>query len=119
MKYSFIICFLQILNYAAIDIYFAYHENQDFCINHVERVVDGTVIHCTSFMILLANINVNLTDVELFLRITSFLTLLFSLTYVRDIFTKTWKYYLERSPTYGTFSVIMEHLPSKNDLNDH
>ena len=69
-------------------------------------------------MILLANIAPDLTTVELILRLTSYLTLLVSLVYVRDTFTKTWKYYKERTTTYGTFSALLEHIPPKNDLKE-
>lgn len=64
-------------------------------------------------MVLLAEIAEEITNAELVLRITSFLTLLFCLVYVRDTFTKTWMYYDERETSYADFSVVVENLPTK------
>ena len=112
------ILLLQILNYSVMDIYFAVVENESFCVHGQARTVNGAQVTCSSFMVLLANIGPDLTTVELILRLTSYLTLLVSLIYVRDTFTKTWKYYKERTTTYATFSVLMEHFPPKNELKE-
>ena len=70
-------------------------------------------------MVLLSNISSSLTTDEHIIRLTSFLTLLVMLIYIRDHFTKTWMYYDERYTTYGDFSILIEKIPSKNELKDH
>ena len=50
------------------------------------------------------------------MRISSFVTLLFSLIYLRDHFTKTWRYYAERETTYSNFSIFLEGLPKRDIL---
>jgi hypothetical protein len=107
------------MNYSAIDIYFAVVDNDAFCLQYIPRIANGQEVECTSFMVLLANINPSLTTVELILRGTSFVTLLASMIYLRDIFTKSWNYFNEREVTYGTFSILMEHLPGKENLSGH
>lgn len=108
-----IILLMQILNYSIMELYLSINENYEFCINGVHKVVHGEEVICTSFMVLFSNINTQLTGVELVLRGTSFFTLLASLVYVRDVFTKTWMYYDERKKTYANFSILIEQLPEK------
>jgi hypothetical protein len=47
-------------------------------------------------MVLLSNISFIVATDEHIVRLTSFLTLLVALVYVRDNFTKTWMYFDER-----------------------
>ena len=69
-------------------------------------------------MILLSTIDLHLTTEEHILRISSFVTLLIALIYMRDHFTKTWRYYDERETTYANFAIFMENLPSKAELQE-
>ena len=105
-----------IVNYTAIELYFSIKSNFDFCNNHATRDVHGHAVHCTSFMILLSTIDLHLTTEEHILRISSFVTLLLALIFLRDNFTKTWRYYAERETTYSNFAIFMEGLPNKDTL---
>lgn len=107
---------MQILNYSILELYISIDENYEFCVNGKHKIVHGEEILCTSFMVFFSNISDHLTGFELVLRVTSFFTLLASLVYVRDVFTKTWMYYDERRKTYANFSILIEQLPEKKQI---
>jgi len=70
-------------------------------------------------MVFLSNISEVVNVDEHIIRFTSFFTLLVTLIYVRDQFTKTWLYYDERDTTYSDFSILVEKIPPKQFLTDH
>lgn len=90
--------------------------NYDFCANKQEKTLYDEKVFCTSFMVFMSSVSDHLSGIEMILRITSFLTLLVCLIYLRDIFTKTWKYYEEKNITYSKFAVLLEGLPLKSEI---
>lgn len=107
LKYAMIILFLETINYSIINLYKAVNQNYDFCIAGIPKVIFSSEVHCSGFMVFLANINDQVSGSETILRITSFITLLFYTIYIRDNFTKTWRYYDERQTSFADFSVLV------------
>lgn len=111
-----IILLIEIVNYTGIELYNSININHDFCIRNTPKLKhEEEEIFCTSFMILLSNIHELLANDEHVVRLSSFVTLLLVLVYVRDQFTKSWKYYDERRTSYADFSILVENLPGKTE----
>lgn len=85
LKYSIVMIFLLLVSYSALSLAWAYEYNQDFCLKHVDRVgKSGESIHCTSWMVLFSRLEKEIHVEENILRITSFITQLFFLLYIRE-----------------------------------
>jgi hypothetical protein len=117
MKYVIILLLLLVVGYTSLGMFWAIQENTDFCVNHVDLVdTDGKSIPCSSYMVLFARIEDKVRTDEHIIRLSSFITLLFVLLYMRDSFRKIGEYYDERSTSYSDFSVLVENLPTKHEI---
>jgi hypothetical protein len=118
LKYSIIMIFLLLVSYSALTLAWAYDHNHDFCLRHVDRIgKGGEDIHCTSWMVLLSRLEAEVHADENILRITSFVTQLFFLLYIREQLRKHNAYFHEREPPkISDYAVLIKHIPKQSGI---
>lgn len=84
IKYCIILLLVSICCYNALELYWAFNDNQIHC--------GMTDIHC-SFMLYLSSMQEKVENAEIVVRVFSFVVQLGVLLYIRDLIGKTCSYY--------------------------
>jgi hypothetical protein len=117
-KYAIILLILQIVSYSALSLYWAVESTYDICEENGFRALpNGKKGVCTSWLIKFVRSEPSVSDEELILRICSFAIHLLGLIYIRDMISKTRKYYNERSTLISHYSIMISNLPKQTKID--
>ena len=110
--------FLLVISYSTLTIFWSYDHNSTFCLQNQPRYgKNGALISCTSWMIHLSRLEPAVDMEETVLRITSFITQLFFLLYIREELRKYNSHFHERAdPKISGYSILIKNIPKQASI---